>query len=432
METTLPQKRVAVVGFGIAGAAVAALLARAGHRVTAFERAADLRTEGGGIVVQPAGQRVLDRLEILAAVRSRAAVITRLTATRSGGRPLIDLDYAEVAPGCVALGMRRGCLAEALHAAALRAGVEVRFGRPVEAATQTATGVTLRGAGPTPGPFDLVVATDGVHSRLRAASPAPARATRYGSLWVTVRAESGPTGVQRHYLRGGQLLGLLPVGGGQTTLFWGIRRVGLDAWRRGGLGRWKAEVAAVSPEAGPVLDAIDSLDQVRFALHAEVVLDRWVDGRVVFLGDAAHAMSPHLGQGASLALGDAARLASALAAFPRWEDALRDFAHARQRHVRFYSQVLRLLTPLLDGPPGPLAWCRDRALRWSSQQPRLRREMLAGVVGAKSGWLPAPARVAHESKPAGPIQPLEERRGRSPGSGGLTAPGARPGRRGRP
>src|SRR5262245_43801157 len=87
--------RVAVVGFGIAGAATAYLLARTGHRVTLLERSPHVGPIGAGLLLQPVGQIVLQRMGLLDRVLAGAAPIEELHAIRHGGKDLIRLRYAD-------------------------------------------------------------------------------------------------------------------------------------------------------------------------------------------------------------------------------------------------------------------------------------------------------------------------------------------------
>src|SRR6185437_11005605 len=130
--------------------------------------------------------------------------------------------------------------------------------------------------------------------------------------------------------------------------------------REAGLAAFRDEVLTVAPRAEPILDQIASLEQLTFANYHDVVLDRWATRDVVVLGDAAHAMSPQLGQGCNLALCDAAALADALAEDRPLADALAGYTHARRAHLAFYQLATRALTPLFQSDLEPLALARDR------------------------------------------------------------------------
>lgn len=396
-------RTIAVVGAGTAGAAAATLLARAGHRVTVFERVAEPKPVGAGITLQPTGQHALARLGVLEAIAARAARIDRLTAVRAGGKYLIDLAYAEIDPRLFGLGTHRGLLFETLLAALQGTTADLRFDHAIAGTKVDGHGrwlVDLRGE--THGPFDLVVAADGSISALHAAAPLRYdRPYAWGALWF-VADDPGFAGEHRIWQivdACHTLLGFLPTGHAPgreracVSLFWSIRADRVDAWRAAGLAAWRDRVLRLEPRAEPILDAIADLDQVRFTRYRDVSMFPWHGDRIVFLGDCAHAMSPQLGQGANLALVDAVELADALAAHGEIPHALAAYSHARHRHLAFYQFATRALTPLFQGDSRALAWVRDRVFPTSRWLGYLRRRMTRAMIGVDRGILRSPRAI---------------------------------------
>ena len=110
MEGKNIESRVAVVGGGVAGCAAAILLRAQGHEVTLFEAVADPQPVGAGLLLQPTGQAVLQRLGLLDEVLAHGAPVRRLFGDNAAGRTVLNLDYGRFAPGCFGLGIQRGTL----------------------------------------------------------------------------------------------------------------------------------------------------------------------------------------------------------------------------------------------------------------------------------------------------------------------------------
>ncbi len=394
---------VGVVGCGTAGPAAALFLARQGHDVTLYERVAAPRPVGAGIILQPTGQAVMARLGLLDAVLARGERLDGLRVRDADQRVLLHLDYASVDPRLFGLGLHRGVLFEALFAAAqVEPRVTLRLGVTVERVARAATGryVLLDAAGEHHGPHDLIVAADGARSRLRddtglarVVEPYP-----WGALWFVARDPERRWGSELHQTVDGtrSLLGLLPTGIGPATdevedgslvsVFWSIRCDAVDAWRRGGLGPWKARVLALEPDAGSVLAQIEAPEQVLFSQYHDVVMHPWNTRSIVHLGDAAHAMSPQLGQGANLALWDAMVLADAIAAEPRsLGRALDAYTRSRRGHLGYYQWVTRALTPFFQSDHDALGVLRDALLPLAARFSLGRRAMLMGMCGTADG-----------------------------------------------
>src|SRR5262245_4270781 len=130
---------VGIIGCGTAGSAAAVFLARAGHRVTVYERVPSPTAVGAGITLQPTGLHVLCRLKLYMHTVSRGARIDRLYCENKQRKTLIDLTYNTVGEGLFGLGLHRGVLFEALFEAAqqeprvaIRTGVEMTTLLPAE------------------------------------------------------------------------------------------------------------------------------------------------------------------------------------------------------------------------------------------------------------------------------------------------------------
>jgi 2-polyprenyl-6-methoxyphenol hydroxylase-like FAD-dependent oxidoreductase len=406
---------VGIVGCGTGGPAAAILLARAGHRVTLLERAPDPGPIGAGILLQPTGMAVLERLGMLEEVVAQGARVERLHGASVAGRTVLELAYADLEPGLFGLGLHRGALFSALHRGVQAAGVELRCGVWVTGLRREREGVILADSDDeSHGPFDLVVVADGARSALRSAVRRRRRVVRYpwGALWAIVADPAGDfDGVLSQRYRGTrEMVGFLPLGsspvvaGGkpQASIFWSVHGDRLADWRAEGLAGWKQRVLSLDPRAEPLLEQVESLDSLLFSAYYDVRSRGWHDDRVVLIGDAGHAMSPQLGQGVNLALVDALVLARALGDGTDVAGALERYTRARRAQTRFYAAASRLMTPLFQSDVGLLALPRDALTRPASRVPWLRRQMLASLAGAKDGLLSAlPAGALPGAEPVG-------------------------------
>lgn len=383
--------RVGVVGFGVAGAAAAYLLARDGHRVTLLERAPELGPVGAGVLLQKSGQVVLERLGVLDRVLARSARLTDLHARHAHtGRTLVTNRYTDYTPDTYTYGVHRGVLFNALFDLVRSQPIDVRVGCEIIAREGSPAGVTLTDScGRSHGPFDFVIAADGSRSRMRGVCGFKASVLDYdhGTFWVTTPGTGVPGQLLQVVERNRKLCGLLPLGDGLVSLYWGLPGRDVAATKARGLDALKAEISAFCPEAAPVLEFVHDFEQMLFTTYRHVHCRRHHDDRVIMVGDAAHAMSPHLGQGINLALVDAWRLAKALREQPTPVAAFRAFRRAQKSYIGYYATVTYFLSPFFQSDWGILGWGRDWFLPLLPYIPWVKRQMLMTVCGLKAGYL---------------------------------------------
>lgn len=388
--------RIAIVGCGTAGPAAAVLLKRQGHEVVLFERAEECKAVGAGFLLQPSGMVVLKELGILEDVLAHAARVDRLHILDSGGDTLLDLSYREIGQGSFGAGLHRPVLLHHLLKAMDEAGVEVSWGWEIEEVSRSENQWRLRSAdGKQCDGFDLLVVADGARSKLRdlAGTRGVDRGYPWGAHWF-IGTNDGvfPENELYQVVHGTRkLAGFLATGrdlGGDeplVSLFWSIRIEDDAVLRQRPLGEWKQEVLALCPKSQGLLDQIESWDQVLTARYGDVRMRRWHGDGVVVLGDAAHAMSPQLGQGVNLALADASCLADCLARHPL-PQALAEYQRHRRLALGYYQLATRWLTPWFQSDYEWLTPVR-RAFFWISSRVRWARLLMtlsmAGLVGSE-------------------------------------------------
>lgn len=405
--------RIAIVGYGTGGQASALMLSRDGHDVEVFERTSVLGPVGAGFLLQPVGLAVLWELGLLHDVLRHGARVTRLYGQTTRGRPVMDMRYGELDHRLYGLGLQRGALFGVLDAA-WRSSRHIRCGCTVVDIDPEA-GTLTDSQGHCHGGYDLIIVADGAASRLRGrvARARLDRAYPWGAQWCLVEAGDWAwmDELQQRYVAARRMVGMLPVGTRpgdpvqRLSFFWSAPVSVLDHGTKDAV-RWRDDVTAVWPEAAERLHATQLPAGLAIARYRDAVHHQWSRGRAVLLGDAAHAMSPQLGQGVNMALLDARALRDALRTTTAISDALARYQNERKSHIGIYHFWSRWLTPLFQSDHNVAAWWRDRLLHPMSRIPGGRGQMLRVLTGTRSGWLgrfPLPegfAKVMGDAVPA--------------------------------
>jgi len=380
--------RIGIVGCGVAGAASALFLARDGHDVTIVEQAPVLGAAGAGILLQKSGQTILQHLGLRQQVLQHAAPLVELYARQFSGSTLIRTRYADYGPECCAYGVHRGMLFSALHAELGKLGVPVATGCVSVAREIDSQGVWVRDSCQSRhGPFDFLLVANGSRSRMREACGMRAHSWKYahGTLWFI--APLKVPGRLLQVVRGNrQLFGLMPMGDGLCTMYWGLPERDYPALHKRGLMALKQEILSFAPESEPVLELITEMQQLHYTSYRHVWMPRWFDRTTLFLGDAAHSMSPHLGQGMNLALVDAYRFSGCLRESSTPHAAFYAFRHKQRAYLRYYALLTFALSPFFQSDWPILAWGRDLALPLLPKIPYVKRQMLMTVTGMKSDF----------------------------------------------
>jgi FAD-dependent urate hydroxylase len=372
-------RRVLIVGGGIAGLSLARTLATTGVSLELIERERVWRPAGTGIYLPGNASRALRALGLETQVASRAVEIATQRVCDHRGRLLRQVDvaklWAAVGP-CLALGRAE------LHDVLLEAArdVPIRMGLAVERLAQHTGGVSVEFSDGTSGEYDLVVAADGINSTVRRLAFDPSAAPRpVGQVGWRFLAPRPPEVTTWSVMLGRRTAFLtLPIDNDRVYCYGDVVAPGgLDGTEHSSSERPKQLFAEFADPAAALVSTLDPATDIHASRIEEVALDCWVRGHILLIGDAAHATSPNMAEGAAMALEDALVLAAclhqtpaipaALAAFeakrrPR-TDWVRAQTHRRDR-MRYLppavrNNVLRLLgrqifhanyRPLLDEP----------------------------------------------------------------------------------
>lgn len=331
---------VVVVGGGIGGLFTANALIAHGFDVTVCEQAPALGEVGAGVFLTPNSVRHLNRLGLQAAVEKFGARVgTGSHYFRHDGAPIAPVQVADASGWNATFGMHRADLVELL-AEALPDGV-VRTGHRAVGFEQDDRKAGVVFANGTSVEADVVVAADGIHSELRQFVAPPSRPVFHGSVayrgvlphylirdWPTDRWLMW-LGKSKHFLT-------FPVRSGQLINYVGF--VPADAemkesWSApGDPDLLRAEFEGWEPRIGALLGQVQHT--FRWALYDREPLPVWTKGRLTLLGDAAHPMLPHLGQGANQSIEDGMALATILARADRTQVTPALLAYERLRRER--------------------------------------------------------------------------------------------------
>ncbi len=373
-------KKAIVIGGGIGGLCTALALRRRGFEAVAYEAAPELRPVGKGIWVPTNAMQVLERLGINDAVGRAGWPLERIqVSTSTPRRVLMDLDLRkfEAKYGYTTVSIHRAdlvrVLADALPADALR------LGKRCVGVQADDAGVTARFEDGTEDRGELLVGADGIHSGVRE-HLFPGVGTRYGgqTCYRGIADMELPKDLARtcrEVWGGAARMGFSAVGPRQVYWFAPVTApAGAPGPAGAAMSSYLADLYAGFPP--PIPDVIRNTpaeEIIRTDLFDIPPLGRWWRGRVVLLGDAAHAMTPNLGQGGAQAIEDAYVLADRLTSCPTVGEAFAQYERLRMPKVRWVVRTARRLGRLAHVRGRWTRAVRDAALRltpaWVNEKP---------------------------------------------------------------
>ena len=356
---------VLVVGGGIGGLSLARELSLRGLRATVLEKAPQLNPVGAGIIMNPNAMRVLERNRLADAVRADSWPYLRRETCDERGRMLAMRDYR---PLYDAGKLARGALVHRAHLldVLLRSlpAQSVRFGVAVSSIDAASGGMRVATARGETFEADVLVGADGIHSQVRERvfgrfSP---RYMGYRSHRLVV--ENRGVAHFTEFLGHGRRIGLVPIS--EKRLYvWTTFNSPHDrppplesvADFRRLFGEF------TDPRVDAVFSQLRSMDGVILTAIEELMLERWFQGRAALLGDAVHAVTPNIGQGAGMAMEDAAVLADELASAETAEKALENYARRRRPRVETVMRVSRDVGEEGQQSGKIACWLRNRRIR---------------------------------------------------------------------
>jgi salicylate hydroxylase len=338
MVQSLP--RVVIVGGGIGGLFAANALISGGIEVSVYEQAPVIGEIGAGVFLTPNSVRHLQRIGLEPAVEKWGARVGRESRYfRHDGAPIAPVQVTDSSGWNATFGMHRADLIDML-ANALPAGT-VRAGHRCSGFEQNGDAARLTFINGATAEADIVIAADGIHSELRPHVFPPSQPIFHGSvayrgLVAHERLPDWPTDRWQMWLGKGRHFLTFPVRAGQLINYVGFVPTDekmKESWSApGDPDVLRQEFAGWDPRIQQLLDEVRQT--FRWALYDREPLPVWTNGRLSLLGDAAHPMLPHLGQGANQSIEDGMALSIILGRAQRSAAPLALQAYERLRRER--------------------------------------------------------------------------------------------------
>jgi len=330
---------ILVIGGGIGGLTAAIAMRRDGHRVTVIEKDPDWSVYGVGIIQQGNVIRAMAALGLVDDYMSASVPFDKVAIHRPDGAMVAEVPVPRLVEGYpAAVGIGRPALHKILGERTIASGAEVRLGVTATALTDDGAGVDARFSDGTTRRFSIVVGADGVYSQTRELIMPGAPKPQFTGQSVWRYNFPRPAGLDALHAYNGPIgIGLVPISRELmymyvTTPEPGNQRYPLDRMAAS----MRAKLAGAPPPIRELAGQIaDDEGVVYRPLEGLMLYGDWHFGRVALLGDAVHATTPHLGQGAGLAIEDGIVLAEELARHHDPAAAFRAYRDRRFERCRY-------------------------------------------------------------------------------------------------
>lgn len=341
--------KVLIVGGGIGGLSSAIALTARGIEVEVVEQNPKWDVYGVGIIQPGNAMRALHQLGLLDEALASGFAMDGDRFYLANGTQLSDSDYPRVVgPEYPAInGITRPRLHEILTGAVKRAGAKVTLGHRIESLAQQPDGVDVELTDGSSGRYDLVIGADGIFSQVRSIVFPEAPEPRYTGQAIWRYNLPRPPAIDKLTMYAGpnSKAGMVPLAPDLMYLLFVENAPGEHVPTRDADGlaadlRGLIEAEGYGGTIAEVKDGITDSSQVVYRpIETVWVAPPWTRGRTILIGDAAHATSPHVGQGAAMALEDSIVLAEELAANDELEPAFEAFGRRRYERVRTIVEI---------------------------------------------------------------------------------------------
>jgi len=384
--------RIAIIGAGFAG--LSAAIALKDHDVTIFEQSDALKPVGAGVLLQPFGLSVLKQFNLNEEIITKGDRIERLFGLTTRNKNILNLQYNKHNPQFFGLGIHRGSLFNALLIKAQQAGTKILTGQKASKIIDGGTKPKIQFSdGTETASFDLLIVANGSRSQFRTLLTGKKFEEEYpwGALWAVFENKGiEKSTLYQRYNSTTQVLGFLPCGQHpeskkpSVSFFWSLRKTAYKSLIATDINEFKKTLLKYEPSFESIQDQIDAWNKFTFATYTDVYMRNWLEGKVLFLGDSAHGMSPQLGLGANMAIYDGWLTGELLK--DNDMDKLLQLSKIRYKQNLFYHNISRMMTPFFQSDRKWLGTIRDIAFPMLPKISFLDRLMVETLYGTRDGF----------------------------------------------
>lgn len=382
--------KIGVIGAGPSGSAVGAMLAKAGANVTVFEKVAQPGPIGAGVMLQRSGLSVLKQMGLL----DRALALGKRIDYYEGfenNKKVISLSFKK--EKTYGLGIHRGAVFQLLYEELQKSNAIVKTGVHISKCEYKDNSTVLYDGDKIIGEFDLVICCAGANNRFRNNIPIVKQDKKQevGAIWTTINYHDDyfENKILQYFSGTKNVVGFMPLGHITpeskdekpiVNLFYGVQMKEMDALKRSSLDEIKKQWIKIAPNYKHIYDKVTDINQLTFTGYGDVVLKKHYYKRMVFIGDAAHAMSPQLSAGISMALLDAKTLVSQLSKFDDIDKSMKAYSRLRKGQLKFYQPVSRFVTHFFQSKYN-LGWVRNNFFSLILKLPFVNKIALNTILG---------------------------------------------------
>jgi 2-polyprenyl-6-methoxyphenol hydroxylase-like FAD-dependent oxidoreductase len=330
---------ILVVGGGIGGLTAAMALRARGHRVTVIERDRAWSVYGVGIIQQANVVRAMKQLGLVDEYLSAGVGFDKVVVHAPDGSKVAEVPAKRLAEDYPAnVGVGRPALHKVLGDRTVAVGADVRLGLSVRTIEDDGEGVEVGFSDGAAERFHVVIGADGVYSKTRQWLFPDLPGPHFTGQAVWRYNLPRPPGMDAlHVYNGSPGVGLVPISEQLMYMYVTTAEPGNPAYQREGLAAaMRSKIADAAPAIRELAQQITCDDEVVYRpLETLMLYGPWHKGRTVLLGDAVHSTTPHLGQGAGMAIEDSLVLAEELTTHTAVDAAFGAYRERRFERCRY-------------------------------------------------------------------------------------------------